>query len=170
MIWPVSIFASASLWNRCEDQTSHTEAFMESTSTTQYWPFLIYVVGVVLTAGVMLGLSYILGQRHDERATREPYESGILITGSARIRYDARFYLVGIIFVVFDLETVYLYAWSVAARDLGWAGFYAVSIFSALLLVMLAYMWRSGGLNVMSAMKRLDKAKRMEWHDESLVE
>ena len=135
---------------------------MDSTSSTQYWPFLIYIIGVVLTVGVMLGLSYVLGQRHDERATREPYESGILITGSARIRYDARFYLIGIIFVVFDLETVYLYAWSVAARDLGWAGFYAVSIFSAILLVVLAYVWRSGGLNVMSPVKRNDQSKSIK--------
>ena len=81
---------------------------------------------------------------------------------STRIHYDARFYLMALIFVVFDLETVYLYAWSVAARELGWSAFYAVSIFSAVLLVVLAYVWRSGGLNFMSAMKRLDKAKRME--------
>ncbi len=112
-----------------------------------YGPFLVYLIGVVVTVGAMLGLSYVLGQRHQDRATDKPYESGIVNTGSARVRFHARFYVVAMIFVVFDLESVYLFAWSISARDLGWPAYYAVVFFSAVLVVALAYVWRLGGLN-----------------------
>ncbi len=109
-------------------------------------PFLVYAAGAVLVVGAMLGLSYILGQRHHDRATGEVYESGILTTGDARVRFNARFYLVAMLFVVFDLESIFLYAWSVAARELGWPGYLAILVFSLILLLALAYVWRMGGL------------------------
>ena len=124
-----------------------TDAASTMQSETTYWPFVIYTLGVFLTVSIMLGLSYILGQRHTGRSTNEPYESGILITGSSRIRFDARFYLIAMIFVIFDLESVFLYAWSLVAVQLGKPGYYSVLFFSVMLIVALAYVWRSGGFD-----------------------
>jgi NADH-quinone oxidoreductase subunit A len=67
-------------------------------------------------------------------------------TGSARIRFTAKFYLVAMFFVIFDLEAVYLYAWTIALRDVGWPGFVEALIFVLILLAALAYLWRIGAL------------------------
>ena len=67
----------------------------------------------------MLGLSYVLGQHHKEHATDDPYEGGILSAGSARIRFSAQFYLVAMLFVIFDVETIFIFAWAIAFRELG---------------------------------------------------
>jgi NADH-quinone oxidoreductase subunit A len=75
-----------------------------------------------------------------------PYESGILPLGTARERFSVKFYLVAILFIVFDLETVFLVPWAVAMRELGWGGFVAASIFVTVLTVGLVYEWKRGGL------------------------
>jgi len=97
--------------------------------------------------GGMLLLSWLLGQRHNERATGEPYESGMPTTGSARLRLSAKFYLVGLIFVIFDLEAAYLFAWAVAAREVGWAGYIEAMVFIGILAAALVYLWRVGALD-----------------------
>jgi NADH-quinone oxidoreductase subunit A len=132
--------------------------------------FFVYIGGVLLTVGFMLGFSYILGQHHTEKATGEPYESGIIITGSARVRYYARFYMVAMIFVVFDLESVFLFSWSVAARELGWPGYFAILFFSAVLLVTLAYLWHAGGLDFGPGFRRIDSQKGTTQHHESALQ
>ena len=111
------------------------------------WPVLVYVVSVLVLVGGMLGLPYILGERHKQRTTGEPYESGMVPTGSARLRFDVRFYMIAIFFVIFDLETAFLFAWAIAFRQLGWLGFAEAVIFVAILLVALIYLWRTGGLD-----------------------
>ena len=111
------------------------------------WPLLVYMVFVVaLVAGMMVG-SYILGERHSERATGEPYESGMAPSGSARQRFPARFYLVAMSFLIFDLEAVYIFAWSVSAKDVGWPGYAGVVVFIAVLVAALVYEWRTGALD-----------------------
>jgi NADH-quinone oxidoreductase subunit A len=100
----------------------------------------------LLVAG-MLAVSYVLGQRHDERATGQPYESGILSEGSARVPVSAKFYLVAMFFVIFDLETIFIFAWAIAARELGWVGYWEILVFIAILLAALAYLWRLGALD-----------------------
>jgi NADH-quinone oxidoreductase subunit A len=94
----------------------------------------------------MVGLSSVLGQRHRNRATGEPYESGIVSQGSARLRMTSQFYLMAILFVVFDLEAVFVFAWAVAVRELGWTGYAVISLFIVLLLIALIYLWREGAL------------------------
>lgn len=111
------------------------------------WPLLVYFGLVVVIVGAMLGISYVLGERHRERQTDTPYEGGIVGTGSARLRLDVRFYLIAMFFVIFDLESVFVFAWAVAARQLGWAGFAEVSLFIGLLLAALVYLWRLGALD-----------------------
>ena len=111
------------------------------------WTLGVYFVLVVLLVAGILGVSYVLGQRHSEPATGAPYESGILSAGSARVRLSAKFYLIAMFFVIFDLEAVFLFAWAVAARSLGWPAFWEAAIFVGILLAALAYLWRVGALD-----------------------
>ena len=85
------------------------------------WPLVAYFAFAVVLVAAVLIVSYLLGQRHSEPATGEPYEGGIVSEGSARVRFSVRYYLVTMFFVVFDLEAVFLFAWAGAARELGWA-------------------------------------------------
>jgi NADH-quinone oxidoreductase subunit A len=111
------------------------------------WPLAVYLVIVLALVVAMLGLSFVLGQRHHERATDSPYESGILSQGSARVRLSAKFYLVAMFFVIFDLEAVFLFAWAVSVRETGWPGYAEASVFIAVLLATLVYLSRVGALD-----------------------
>ncbi len=114
---------------------------------TLLWPFLVYVAAVLVLFSAVLGVSYLLGQRHRERATDRPYEAGSPVTGSARLRLPVGFYLVAMFFVVFDVESIYLFAWAIAWREAGWAGYIEVLIFIGILLAALVYLWRLGALD-----------------------
>jgi NADH-quinone oxidoreductase subunit A len=111
------------------------------------WPLGAYFILVVILLAVMLFLSYVLGERHKEQATDEPYEAGSPIISSARQRLTAKFYLVAMFFVIFDLETVFIVAWALTARSLGWAGYIEILIFIGVLLAALIYLWRLGALD-----------------------
>ena len=111
------------------------------------WPLVAYFAFVVFLVTAVLIVSYLLGQRHSEPATGEPYEGGIVSEGSARVRLSVRYYVVAMFFVVFDLEAVFLFAWCVAARDLGWIGYGEVLIFVGVLLAALVYLWKVGALD-----------------------
>jgi NADH-quinone oxidoreductase subunit A len=95
----------------------------------------------------MLSLSYLLGERHRERATTEPYESGIAATGDAHVRFSVPFYLTALFFLVFDLEAAFLFAWAVAARELGWRGYWGALFFVGILFCLLVYEWKTGALS-----------------------
>lgn len=118
-----------------------------NSQTERFWTLGIYFLVVLFLVAAMLAVSYVLGQRHDEPATGQPYESGILSEGSARVRISAKFYLVAMFFVIFDLEAVFIFAWSVAARDLGWTGYWEMFVFIAILAAALFYLWRLGALD-----------------------
>ncbi len=94
------------------------------------WALGIYFIVVLFLVTAMLVVSYVLGQRHQEKATGSPYESGIVSAGSAHVRLSAKFYLVAMFFVVFDLEAAFIFAWAVAGRELGWSGYWEVLIFT----------------------------------------
>jgi len=111
------------------------------------WSLAFYIALVLGLCAVMLGLSWVLGERtRYSRATLEPYESGILHVGLARFRMSAKFYKVAMFFVIFDLEAVFIYAWAVAAREAGWAGYIEMLVFVAILVAALAYLWAIGAL------------------------
>jgi len=116
-------------------------------SASPIWPLVLYGAAVITIVAAMIGLSALLGQRHFERSTGEPYESGVLSTGTARVRLSVKFYLVGMFFVIVDVEAVFLFAWAVAIHELGWAGFVEIVIFIAVLLAALVYLWRLGALD-----------------------
>lgn len=121
------------------------------------WPLLVYTLAVLLLVGIMIGLSYILGQRHQERATGEPFESGILSTGSARLRFSAQFYLVAMFFVIFDLEAAFIIAWAIAFKEVGWVGYFGILVFIGILLAVLVYEWRIGALDFGLSGKKIIK-------------
>lgn len=114
---------------------------------TAFWPLAAYIGAVFLLVAAVIGISAILGQRHHERATGEPFESGIVPTGSARLHFSAKFYLIAMFFVIFDLEAVFIFAWAVAVPELGWAGYIEILIFIAVLVAALIYLWRLGALD-----------------------
>ena len=114
---------------------------------TLVWPLLVYFAGVLILVGGILGVSYVLGEHHKDHVTDEPYESGVVSTGSARVRFDAKFYLVAMFFVIFDLESMFIFAWAVAVREVSWPGYIAMLIFIVTLLAALIYLWKQGALD-----------------------
>ncbi len=121
---------------------------MEAGDTGQpLWPIVIYAGACLALAASMLLASYVLGERHRQHATGEPYESGIVSTGSARLRFPVKYYLVAVDFVIFDLEAAFLFAWAVAVRQVGWTGFIGAAVFIGVLLVGLVYLIRGGTLD-----------------------
>jgi NADH-quinone oxidoreductase subunit A len=116
-------------------------------SIVTLWAFGVYLVLVIALVIAMLAVSYVLGQRHREPATTSPYECGIVSVGSAHVRLSAKFYLIAMFFVIFDLEAVFVFAWAVAGRVLGWTGYWEILIFSGVLIAALIYLWRLGALD-----------------------
>ena len=112
-----------------------------------FWPLALYFFLVLAIAAGMIGLSYVFGQRHRERATGQPYESGVISTGTARLRFDVRFYLIAMFFVIFDLESLFIISWAIALRQAGWAGYVEILIFIVILVAALVYLWRLGALD-----------------------
>jgi NADH-quinone oxidoreductase subunit A len=109
---------------------------------------VLYIALVIGLCVVMLGLSWVLGERTKyTKATLDPYESGIVHVGFARYRFSAKFYLMAMFFVIFDLEAVFVYAWAVSAREAGWAGYIEMLVFLGILLAGLVYLWRLGALD-----------------------
>jgi NADH-quinone oxidoreductase subunit A len=111
------------------------------------WPLVLYGVAVLALVASMLTVSWFLGQRHRGRETGEPYESGVVPTGSARLRLSANFYIIAMFFVIFDLEVVFIVAWAVAIRELGWPGYIGVMLFIGVLMIALLYEWKLGALD-----------------------
>ncbi len=98
-------------------------------------------------AGLMLVLAQVLGPKSPSAVKAAPFECGSNPVGTARQRFAVKFYVVAILFIVFDLETVFLYPWAVQFRALGWFGFLEMIIFAATLVVGLIYVWKKGALD-----------------------
>jgi NADH-quinone oxidoreductase subunit A len=130
---------------------------------TTLWPLAVYAGAVIVLVASMLALSHVLGQRHQGTATGEPYESGIVSTDSARVRLSPEFYLVAMFFVIFDLEAVFIVAWAVAFREVGWGGYAEVVVFVGVLLAALAYLWRQGALDWGTAARIMPRRRDTEW-------
>jgi len=117
-------------------------------------PFLLYASIVLTVVVVMLGLSFFLGQRINRKYKNTPFESGIISVGSAQFRMSVDFYLTAILFIIFDLEVVFLFAWAVSIREAGWLGFIEISVFSFILVIALIYLWRIGALDWRTSVQR----------------
>ena len=113
----------------------------------QYLPVLLFIlVGSLVVIGPLV-LGYILGPNRPDEAKNSPYECGFEAFEDARMKFDVRYYLVAILFILFDLELAFLLPWAVALGDVGLAGFVAVLIFLAVLVVGFAYEWKKGALD-----------------------
>ena len=118
------------------------------------WPAVLYAVLVVLLAAAILVVSSLLGQRSRSPDRTIPYESGIRPAGPLPKRLSIEFYQVALFFVIFDLEAVFIFAWAVNARRLGWTGYAEVAVFVVLLLAGLVYLWKVGALDWGSSARR----------------
>lgn len=124
-----------------------------STIGLEAWPVLVYGGLVLLLVAAMIVASHFLGERHHAPGRNQPYESGIQPTGSARVRYGIKYYLVALFFLLFDVEAAIIFAWAVAARQLGWPGYVFAVLFIGTLAVGLVYVWKLGGLDWSGEMK-----------------
>ena len=129
------------------------------TTMSHNWAFAVFLLGVFGLIAFMLGLSSLLGSKAWGRSKNDPFESGMLPVGSARLRLSAKFYLVAMLFVIFDVEALFLFAWAVSVRESGWAGLIEATVFIAILLAGLVYLWRIGALDWAPEARRKRQAK-----------
>jgi NADH-quinone oxidoreductase subunit A len=107
---------------------------------------VIFALMVTAVIALLLFIASWLGEKKPNAEKLRPYESGIIPTGSARLRYPVPFYLVAIFFLLFDVEAAYIFSWAIAWEKLGWAGWLRITFFIAVLILGLVYVWKKGGL------------------------
>lgn len=112
-----------------------------------YLPILIFLVVGLGLGGILFVLGYFLGPNRPDSAKQSPYECGFDAFEDARIQFDVRYYLIAILFIIFDLEIAFFFPWAVALRDVGMVGFWAMMLFLAVLVVGFIYEWRKGALD-----------------------
>lgn len=112
-----------------------------------YFPVFVQVVLAVVIAAALVVLSTLLGKHVRDRAKDMPYESGMNPIGTARERFSVKYYLVAIVFILFDIEAIFLYPWVVVYRDLRMFAFIEMLIFVALVLAGFFYVWKKGALD-----------------------
>ena len=131
---------------------------MPKSYTELYFPILLQAVIAMGLAAGLLTVSYLLGKRVRNRVKDMPYESGIVPTGDARHRFSVKFYLVGMLFILFDIEAIFLYPWVVVFRDLSrngsMFGFCEMLVFVVLVLSGFFYIWKKGALDWSEATTR----------------
>jgi NADH-quinone oxidoreductase subunit A len=111
-----------------------------------YFPVLVQGILAVIIAAALIIISYVLGKRVRNSVKDMPYESGIRPTGDARGRFSVKFYLVAMLFILFDIEAIFLYPWAVVYRELKWFGFVEMLVFVVLILSGFFYIWKKGAL------------------------
>lgn len=123
----------------------------------RYLPLLLHVGIAAVIAGAIVTLSYFIGQHKPNRAKVSPYECGVQPIGDARERFSVKFYMVAMLFILFDVEAVFLYPWAVVLRELKMFGFWEMMVYIGIFLVGLFYVWKKGVLDWgLTASKRGD--------------
>src|SRR5271170_3848057 len=120
---------------------------MPTTYPETYFPVLVQTILAILIAGALITLSFVLGKRVKNRVKDSPYECGMAPTGSARERFSVKFYLVAIVFILFDIEAVFLYPWAMVYRELKMFAFVEMLLFIALVVCGFFYVWKKGALD-----------------------
>ncbi len=113
----------------------------------RYLPFLIHSLLVVGLTTAIISLSWLIGERKPTRAKLSPYESGMPPVGDARGRFSVQFYLVAMLFILFDVEAVFLYPWAIILRDLKHFGLGEMFVYIGIVLVGFFYVWKKGVLD-----------------------
>jgi len=112
----------------------------------QYLPILVFIVVGLLIGAVAIAAGFLLGKREPYDEKTSPYECGFEAFEDARMKFDVRYYLIAILFILFDLEIAFLFPWAVALKDIGMAGFVAMMVFLVILVVGFIYEWKKGAL------------------------
>lgn len=112
-----------------------------------YFPLAIVFALAGILAATLVGLATLLGPRRPTAVKASPFECGSEPIGSAHDRFGVKFYLIALLFIVFDIEAVFIYPWAVLLRELGWQGYAIMSLFAFTLVVGLAYVWKKGALD-----------------------
>jgi NADH-quinone oxidoreductase subunit A len=111
------------------------------------WPLVVYAFLALAAVAGMITVSHVLGERRTNVDLQEPYESGIRASASKGLRYSVKFYLVAMFFVIFDIESIFIFAWAISFREVRWSGYIEIAVFVGILLVALFYLWRVGALD-----------------------
>lgn len=119
---------------------------MPTSYTEIYFPILLQVLIAMAIAGGMIAASAVLGHRVRSRIKDAPYECGIVSEGSTRERFSVKFYLVAMVFILFDIETIFLFPWAVVFRELKLFAFFEMLLFVALVMAGFFYIWKKGAL------------------------
>ncbi len=120
---------------------------MPTTYSELYFPVLVQIVFAAAVAAGLISAGLLLGKRNRNAAKDSPYESGVKPVGSARERFSVKFYLVAMLFILFDIEAVFLYPWAVVYRDLGMMGFVEMVLFMVVVLSGFYFVWKKGALD-----------------------
>ena len=119
---------------------------MLSDLTYHYWPIAIFLGLALVISITAVGLSFVLAKQKPDPEKNSAYECGFDAFGDARSKFDVRFYLVAILFIIFDLEVAFLFPWAVALKDVGAFGFWSMMVFLGVLTIGFVYEWRKGAL------------------------
>lgn len=114
---------------------------------TNYFPILVFISIGLIIGLVPIGLGWLLGPRKPNPAKNSPYECGFDAFEDARTPFDVRFYLVAILFIIFDLETAFLFPWAMVIRSIGWTAFWGMMFFLSVLIIGFIYEWKKGALD-----------------------
>lgn len=146
------------------------EAFLAQITSLgpEFWSALIYVVAVAGICAIMLIGSALLGGKSGARARGEPFESGVVASSPEHLRLSAKFYLVAMFFVIFDVEALFLYAWAVSVKEAGWAGLIEVAVFIFILGASIVYLARIGALDWTPHQKKRRAARALRTQNEQL--
>ena len=116
-------------------------------SLDQYLPVLMFILVGIAVGVIPQVLGYILGPNRPDPAKNSPYECGFEAFEDARMKFDVRYYLVAILFILFDLEIAFMFPWAVSIKDIGLLGFFAMIEFVVILVIGFVYMWKKGALD-----------------------
>ncbi len=131
----------------CRVHSQNPTSKMPTSYPDTYFPVLVQIALAVLVATALVALSYLVGKRVKDPVKDSPYECGMAPTGSARERFSVKFYLVAIVFILFDIEAVFLYPWAVVYRELKMFAFVEMLLFVVLILSGFFYVWKKGALD-----------------------
>ncbi len=112
----------------------------------EYLPILLFLGIAIVLSALMVGVSFVLGPQRPDAEKNSAYECGFEAYDDARARFDVRFYLVSILFIIFDLEVAFLFPWAVTLGDIGMFGFWSMMVFLGILTVGFIYEWKKGAL------------------------
>lgn len=119
---------------------------MDQNLLLDYLPIALFMAVAFMVALAAVILSFLLGKQNPDPEKNEPYECGFPSFGDARSKFDVRFYLVAILFIIFDIEVAFLFPWAMVLKEIGWFGFGSMMLFLGVLTVGFLYEWKKGAL------------------------